>query len=77
MMVHRTGPPEQGERPLHAHIAPPAVVTITVPLDGPVTTFDALVRATNARDFRAATAARKALRRHGWSVAPLTKGGTS
>ncbi len=45
------------------------------PDGGPLAVFAVLVRATAARDFRGATAARKALRCYGWSVAPLTKGG--
>jgi len=40
----------------------------------PISAFTVLVRATNARDFRAATIARKALRQLGWSIAPVKKG---
>ncbi len=62
--------PDNGGKPVappRPHIAPPPAVLV----------FDDLVRATNARDFRGATAARKALRTHGWAVAPCGKGGAS
>jgi hypothetical protein len=40
-----------------------------------VEAFAALIRSTALGDYRAATAARKLLRRHGWAVAPCSRGG--
>jgi hypothetical protein len=60
--------PEAGFKP----VAPPRTHIESSPA---VQAFDALVRATTARDYRAATAARKLLRCHGWAVAPCSSKG--
>lgn len=73
MAIVRKPPiPEKGQVPARTHSNPP---------DDPgrdaaaTEAFASLVRSTAAGDYRSATAARKALRQLGWSVAPLTKGG--
>lgn len=65
----RSNPPVKAEPVAVRPVSPPAD-------DDPVAEFARLVGATAARDYRTATAARKALRQLGWSVAPLAKGGT-
>jgi hypothetical protein len=67
MSLRQPDPGVQPAAPPRTPITPPPAVQA----------FDDLARATDARDFRfrSATAARKALRRFGWSVAPCAKGG--
>jgi hypothetical protein len=65
-MVHPAEPSFKRAAPARPHL----------PLLPAVRAFAALVRATDAHDYPAATVARKLLRRHGWSCAPCSpKGG--
>lgn len=69
---HNSPPPERaGSKKLRADVGP-----LERDATGPVSAFAALVRCTGERDYRGATAARKALRRFGWAVAPCSKGGS-
>jgi hypothetical protein len=56
--------------PVRLHQDRDVVETITVPADGAVAAFAALVDAVDTRDYRAATAIRRRLYRLGWSIIP-------
>jgi hypothetical protein len=70
----RINPPFKADPP---PVYPPDTLPLVSPDDapGPIAAFAALVRCTEERDYGGATAARKALRRFGWSCAPCSRGG--